>query len=94
MINDLAHTIREKQKILSRVNRIKGQLEAFSKAIESEQECYQVMQLLASCRGALNGLMSEVVEVHIREHIVEAENKKMASESGEELIDIMKSFLK
>ena len=69
----MAHTIREKKKILSRVNRIKGQLEAFSKAIESEQDCYQVMQLLASCRGALNGLMGEVVEEHIREHIVEAE---------------------
>ena len=90
----MAHTIREKKKILARVNRIKGQLEAFSKAIESEQDCYQVMQLLASCRGALNGLMTEVVEEHIREHIVEAENKKLASESGEDLIDIMKSFLK
>lgn len=90
----MAHTIREKSKILSRVNRIKGQLEAFSKAIESEQDCYQVMQLLASCRGALNGLMAEVVEGHIREHIVEAENKKLAAESGEDLIEIMKSFLK
>lgn len=90
----MAHTIKEKQKILSRVNRIKGQLEAFSKAIESEHDCYEVMQLLASCRGALNGLMAEVVEGHIREHIVEAENKKMAAESGEDLIDIMKSFLK
>ena len=90
----MAHTIREKSKILARVNRIKGQLEAFSKAIETEQNEYQVMQLLASCRGALNGLMSEVVEGHIREHIVEAENKKLASEAGEELIDIMRSFIK
>lgn len=90
----MAHTIKEKSKILARVNRIKGQLEAFSKAIETEQDEYQVMQLLASCRGALNGLMSEVVEGHIREHIVEAENKKLAAEAGEELIDIMRSFIK
>ena len=90
----MAHTIKEKQKILSRVNRIKGQLEAFSKAIEGEQDCYQVLQLLASCRGALNGLMTEVIEGHIREHIIAAENKKMAARSGEDLIDIMKSFLK
>ena len=90
----MAHTIREKSKILARVNRIKGQLEAFSKAIESEQDCYQVMQLLASCRGALNGLMSEIIEDHIREHIVEAENKKAAADSGEDLIDVMKSFWK
>lgn len=90
----MAHTIRDKAKIISRVNRLKGQLDAFVKALESDQDCYQNMQLLASCRGALNGLMTEVVEGHIREHIVEAENKKSAAESGEDLIDIMKSFLK
>jgi DNA-binding FrmR family transcriptional regulator len=90
----MAHTIKNQAKILARVNRIKGQLEAFAKAIETEQDCYQNMQLLASCRGALNGLMAEVVEGHIRDHIVEAENKKLAAESGEDLIDIMRSFLK
>lgn len=90
----MAHTIKDKAKIISRVNRLKGQLDAFVKALEVEQDCYQNMQLLASCRGALNGLMAEVVEGHIREHIVEAENKKSAAESGEDLIDIMKSFLK
>lgn len=90
----MAHTIREKAKILARVNRIKGQLEAFHKAVDSEQDCYQIMQLLSSCRGALNGLMGDIVEGHIREHIVEAENKKMAAESGEDLVEIMKSFWK
>lgn len=90
----MAHTFKDKAKIISRVNRIKGQLDAFAKALEAEQDCYQNMQLLASCRGALNGLMMDVVEGHIRDHIVEAENKKSAAESGEELIEIMKSFLK
>ena len=90
----MSHIIKDKQKITSRVNRIKGQLDAFAKAIESEEDCYQVIQLLASCRGAVNGLMADVVERHIREHIVEAENKKDASDSAEDLVDIMKSFLK
>jgi DNA-binding FrmR family transcriptional regulator len=90
----MAHTIKEKGKILARVNRIKGQLDAFAKAVDAESEAYQVMQILASCRGALNGLMGEIIEGHIREHIVEAENKKLAVESGEELIDIMQSFWK
>ncbi len=90
----MAHTIRDKQKILARVNRIKGQLEAFAKGIDSEADCYEVLQLLASCRGALNGLMGDVVEGHIREHIVEAENKKAATDSGEDLIEIMRSFWK
>lgn len=90
----MAHTLKDKAKIINRVNRIKGQLDAFIKALESDQDCYQNMQLLSSCRGALNGLMTEVVEGHIREHIVEAENKKSAAKSGEDLIEILKSFLK
>lgn len=90
----MAHTVREKKKILSRVNRIKGQLEAFSKAIESEKDCYEIMQLLSSCRGAINGLMGEIVEGHIVEHIAYAKNKNEASEASKELIDVMKSFLK
>ncbi len=90
----MAHSIKDKTKVLVRVNRIKGQLDAFTKGIESDHDCYQVMQLLASCRGALNGLMSDVVEAHIRDHIVEAENKKSAADAGEDLVEIMKSFLK
>ncbi len=90
----MAHTLKDKVKIINRVNRIKGQLEAFIKALESNQDCYQNMQLLSSCRGAMNGLMTELVEDHIREHIVKAENKKTAAESGEDLIKILKSFLK
>lgn len=90
----MAHTIHGKSKILARVNRIKGQLEAFSKAIEAEHDEYQVMQLLGSIRGALNGLTGEIVEGHIREHIVEAKDKKLAAEAGEELIDILRSFMK
>ena len=90
----MSHTIKEKVKITSRVNRLKGQLDAFLKSIEAGNECYQNIQLLASCRGALNGLMMEVVEDHIREHIVEAENKKGAAESAEDLVEVMRSFLK
>ena len=90
----MAHTVREKEKIIARVNRLKGQLDAFAKTIEAEADCYKVMQLLSSCRGAFNGLMGDVIEGHIREHIVHAENKKLAADSGEELIEIMKSFWK
>lgn len=90
----MSHTAKERPKILARVNRLKGQLDAFAKAVETDQDEYQIMQLLASCRGAMNGLMSDIVESHIREHIVNAENKKIAGEAGEELIDIMRSFLK
>lgn len=90
----MAHIIKDKNKILSRINRIRGQLDAFKKAIEEDQDEYQIMQLLASCRGALSGLTTDFLEGHIRDHIVEAKDKKEAAHAGEELIDIVRSFMK
>lgn len=90
----MAHTIREKKKIITRINRIQGQLGALSAAVESEKDCYKVMQLLASCRGALNGLMGDLVSGHIKDHVVLAPNKQAAAEAGDELIEIMGSFWK
>lgn len=90
----MAHTIKDKKKLVTRVNRIKGQMEALGKAIDSEEDCYKVLMLLASCRGAMNGLMSDLVEGHIRDHIIHAETKRDSAEAGEELIEVMKSFLK
>ena len=74
--------------------RDRGQLEAVSELIEKEEDCYKVMQVLSSCRGALNGLMGDVIEGHIAEHIVQADNKNMATQAGAEVIDILKSFWK
>jgi len=90
----MAHTQRDKKKIITRINRIQGQLNALSGAVESEADCYKIMQLLASCRGALNGLMGDLVSGHIKDHIVLASNKQDASKAGDELIEMMGSFWK
>ena len=90
----MAHTIREKEKLVSRVSRLQGQLNAVAAGLEREEDCYKLLQTLASCRGALNGLMGEIVAGHIREHIVGAKNAKEAATAGEEAIEIMESFWK
>lgn len=90
----MGHTIRDKAKLIARINRIKGQLTAASELLEAEREPYPLMQLLSSCRGALNGLMGDVIEGHIHEHIVDAHTKKDAAEAGEEVTQILKSFWK
>jgi DNA-binding FrmR family transcriptional regulator len=66
----MAHTIREKTKLIARVRRIRGQVEAVERALASETECTDVLRLIASVRGAVNGLMGEVMEDHILEHVV------------------------
>ena len=89
------HTIREKQKLLNRVRRIRGQMEAVERALEEEKECGDIMQRIAGVRGALNGLMAEVLEDHIHEHVAaESLVAEQRAEGAAELIDIVRAYLK
>lgn len=90
----MSHTIRDKDKLIARVNRIKGQLEAVTQVLNGEEEPYKLLQMLSSSRGALTGLMGDILEGHILEHIVEAPTKKEAAQAGREVTDILKSFFK
>lgn len=90
----MAHTIRDKSKLVARVRRIRGQIEAIERALELESGCADVLQLIASVRGAVNGLMAEVMEGHIREHVLEAPTAAQRSNGAEELIDVLRAYLK
>jgi len=79
------------KKILARLRRIRGQIEGIERAIEESTDCYAVLQQTAAARGALNGLMAELIEGHIRHHVLEgAKNGKGA----EELIEIVRSYFR
>lgn len=92
----MSHTIRESQKLLNRVRRIKGQVEGIEKALTGEPDCSAMLQMIAACRGAINGLMSEVVESHIREHVIDAKRKPSTQQidAAEELVDILRSYMR
>jgi FrmR/RcnR family transcriptional regulator, repressor of frmRAB operon len=92
----LSHTVREKTKLLNRVRRIRGQVEAVERALEQELGCADVLQLIAAARGAINGLMGEVIEDHIRMHLVDpaAHTSAEVGHAAEELIDVVRSYLK
>lgn len=89
------HTQRKTNKLLSRVRRIRGQVEAIERALDGEHECFSVLQLMAACRGALNGLMAEVMEGHIRFHVLNPNGKSSPqAKAAEELIDAVRTYLK
>jgi len=92
----VTHTVREKQKLLARVRRMRGQVEAIERALEAEAGCEAVMHLIAGVRGALAGLMAEVVEDHVRTHLVDPEKYPGALNAGaaEQLLDVVRSYLK
>lgn len=92
----MAHLTRDKKKILNRVRRIRGQIEAIESTLEEEAECASVLQLIAGARGALNGLMAEIAEGHIREHVIDPTRKpsKAQLEAADELVDLIRTYLK
>jgi DNA-binding FrmR family transcriptional regulator len=65
----MAHAVRNQAHLLARVRRLKGQVAAIEQALLDEQECADVLQQIAAVRGALNGLMANVIEGHLREHM-------------------------
>jgi DNA-binding FrmR family transcriptional regulator len=87
----MSHTIRNKEKLLKRVRRIRGQVEAVERALESGKECSEVLHAIAAARGAMNGLMSEVLEGHIRCHLG---TNGRSQENVEDVIEVMRSYMK
>ena len=90
----MSHTTKDKKKLLSRIRRIKGQSEAIERALEGDGECEEILQLVASCRGAHNGLMAELIEGHVRFHVLSPEQKTLPSqlEAADELIAVVKRY--
>jgi DNA-binding FrmR family transcriptional regulator len=82
-------------KLLARVRRILGQIDAIERALEAEVACADVLQVIASVRGAVDGLMAEVIEDHIRCHVFAPSlGSKERADGADNLIDIVRSYLK
>ena len=92
----MSHTVHEKKKLLARVRRIRGQVEAIERSLESEAGCEQVMHQIAGVRGAMAGLMAELVEDHVRTHLVDVDRNSGALKqaAAEQLIDVFRTYLK
>jgi len=92
----MGHVANEKTKLLNRLKRLRGQIEAIERAVEADDECANVLQQATACRGALDGFIAEVIEDHIREHMVDprARADSPQAEAAEELIEIVHQYLK
>jgi DNA-binding FrmR family transcriptional regulator len=92
----MAHVIQNKKKLLARISRIRGQVNGIERALNEERECGEVLLTLAACRGAMNALMAEILEGHVRLHLLQTNSQKDAAvaAAGEELIEVIKRYLK
>ena len=86
---------REKQKLVARIRRIRGQVDSIERSLSGGDDCADILMLLANVRGGINSLMAEVLEDHIRLHMMDPDKGQPASqEIAEDLIDLVRAYLK
>ena len=92
----MSHTIKNKQELILRAKRIQGQIKALVRALTEERDCSDVLQLVSAARGALNSLMAELLEGHIRSHVLNGKHKPTSEQTAaaDEVIAMVKSYLK
>lgn len=88
----MSHLSREKLDLVNRTKKIRGQVESVERALQEDLPCAEVLQRLASARGAINSLMAELMEDHVLHHM--PRKTKTSTEAAEDLIEIIRSFLK
>jgi DNA-binding FrmR family transcriptional regulator len=88
----MSHLSREKLNLISRTKKIIGQLESVLRGLNEDEQCAEVLQRLAAARGAINSLMGELLEDHIRNHM--PRNSKSSEEAAEDVIGIVRTYLK
>ena len=91
----MAHLQQDKHKLRNRIHRLRGQVEAVEKALDRDDDCAVILHAIAACRGAINSLMSEVMEAHIRSHLMENDGPadSETAKAAEELIAVVKTYL-
>jgi len=92
----MAHTVEEKKRLLNRVRRIMGQVAAIEKGLEQEAECSDILHNISACRGAMDALMAEVIEGHIRFHILGSNGSATDEQlrAADDLVSALRAYLK
>jgi FrmR/RcnR family transcriptional regulator, repressor of frmRAB operon len=92
----MSHTVKDKHKLILRAKRIQGQVEALVRALTEECDCSEVLQVMSAARGAMNSLMAELLEGHIRSHVLNGKQRPTSGQvaAADEVIDTVKSYLR
>ncbi|PMI71354.1 Ni(II)/Co(II)-binding transcriptional repressor RcnR [Vibrio splendidus] len=91
----MSHTAKDQKKLKARVSKIQGQVNGLKKMLDDEeQQCQDVLQQIAAIRGAVNGLMREVIKGHLLEHVVLEDDKDQREEDMEVVLIVLDSYIK
>ena len=90
----MSHTKNAKEDLLGRTRRIRGQVEAIERALEEDEDCASILQQIAACRGAINGLMAELMEGEVRFHVPRSKPSSDRARAAEQLVQVLRTYLK
>ena len=90
----MAHVTQHRRKLLTRIRRIEGQVSALAKSLESEVDCAAVLTQIAAVRGAVQGLMMEVLEDHLHEHVVAEPGRRARAREMAAVTALMRTYVK
>ena len=90
----MSHLIHDKARTLARIRRLKGQVEAIERAVEADKDCGAILHLVASVRGAMSGLTTDLIEAHLAHHVRDVEDAEARRQGSEDLVAVLRSYLK
>lgn len=91
----MPHSPQEKKRVLTRVRRVRGQLDALERALEEGTDCGPILQQIAAVRGAINGLMAGVLESHLREEFAQVSQTDSTSQASiDDVVSLVRSYLR
>lgn len=92
----MSHITGAKKELVTRINRIQGQLDAIKDAVQEDQDCASVLQQVAACRGAMNSLMAEIIEGEIKCHVLSPNAKANSSEAqaADQVVEVLRRYIK
>ncbi len=92
----MRHALEDKTRLLQRVRRLRGQVDAIERALQKDADCARVMQLTVSARGAASSLMAQLLEEHIRSHVSDPtrDRDRERARGARHLIDVVRAYLR
>jgi DNA-binding FrmR family transcriptional regulator len=92
----MSHLTRQQPRLLARIGRLRGQIEAIERAVAEGHPCGEVLNLVASVRGAVNGLTAELIEHHLRDHVADPDHDPdpARAQGAAELISVIRTYMK
>lgn len=91
----MAHINKNRDALLARVKRITGQMNAVERKLEAEADCAEILHLVAAVRGAVNGLLDEIIVEHLQAHVADDTLSKAERRKGaDDLMTVIRRYTK